>query len=276
MLLSLIVASYIYVLPIIVIFFEGEACGKMCRVPYLKGGFTVTGLPEGITFKKPSQYGIKQISNIMKNAQNIHFKIIESPQVEKVLTENRKYSDQERECYRSVLKKVVFEEAKVSMCLIRNKLIEECDLVVTDVDLTKSELDLLTGKLKNFFKPDAFATLIANCKSSRTHEGYILPVYTDSDEPYWLFYYPGAAEGIESLSTEDKIWGYWLDKTSSELTYKLIKTQKTNIIGLNLICYQDKELGTLRLKTKIFTSQISIPFGFHTSVLECLAKQDFL
>ncbi|XP_046855994.1 general transcription factor II-I repeat domain-containing protein 1-like [Xenia sp. Carnegie-2017] len=155
-----------------------EACGKMCRVPYLKGGFTVTGLPEGITFKKPSQYGIKQISN-MKNAQNIHFKIIESPQVEKVLTENRKYSDQERECYRSVLKKVVFEEAKVSMCLIRNKLIEECDLVVTDVDLTKSELDLLTGKLKNFFKPDAFATLIANCKSSRTHEGYILPVYTD-------------------------------------------------------------------------------------------------
>ncbi|XP_046861460.1 uncharacterized protein LOC124454735 [Xenia sp. Carnegie-2017] len=160
----------------------------MCRVPYLKGGFTVTGLPE----------------------------------------ENRKYSDQERECYRSVLKKGVFEEAKLSMCLIRNKLIEECDLVVTDVDLTKSELDLLTGKLKNFFKPDAFATLIANCKSSRTHEGYILPVYTDSDEPYWLFYYPGAAEGIESLSTEDKIWGYWLDKTSSELTYKLIKTQKTN------------------------------------------------
>jgi hypothetical protein len=42
-------------------------------VPYLKGGFRVVGLPEGITFKKPYNYGANQLKKIIEPAGNIQF-----------------------------------------------------------------------------------------------------------------------------------------------------------------------------------------------------------
>lgn len=63
---------------IIVYFYLGEASGKpFARVPYLRGGFEVTGLPDGIPFKKPTAYGTKTIQELMKNAEKIQFKIAE-------------------------------------------------------------------------------------------------------------------------------------------------------------------------------------------------------
>jgi len=46
---------------------------KTCKVPYLKGGFEAHGLPEGISFKKPYNYGRTQLKQIMLHADNIHF-----------------------------------------------------------------------------------------------------------------------------------------------------------------------------------------------------------
>ena len=46
---------------------KGQAIGKKCQVPYLKGGFSVIGLPEGIPFKKPYNYGAHQIKKIMES-----------------------------------------------------------------------------------------------------------------------------------------------------------------------------------------------------------------
>lgn len=59
--------------------FLGDACGKPCKVPYLKGGFEVHGLPEGIPFKKPYSYGRIQLKQIMQHANNIHFTITPTP-----------------------------------------------------------------------------------------------------------------------------------------------------------------------------------------------------
>lgn len=44
-------------------------------MPYLKGGFTVSGLPDGIPFKKPSSYGKDQVDAIMKFQDNIKFHV---------------------------------------------------------------------------------------------------------------------------------------------------------------------------------------------------------
>ena len=147
---------------------------------------------------------------------------------------------------------------------------------VTNLDLSKREFDILATKLNHIFKSDALTTLTANYQSSRVHQGYILPVYTDTDEPYWLFYYPGSADAIEALSAEDKIWGYLLDKTDNALTYDMLKNVKTFIIGLNMICSQEKELGSLRYKSSISETRITIPSSFDKSILECLAEQGFL
>ena len=38
-----------------------------CHVPYLKGGFSLIGLPEGIPFKKPYNYGAYQTKNIIES-----------------------------------------------------------------------------------------------------------------------------------------------------------------------------------------------------------------
>ncbi|KAK2555714.1 General transcription factor II-I repeat domain-containing protein 1, partial [Acropora cervicornis] len=56
-----------------------DVCGKPCKVPYLKGGFEVHGLPEGIPFKKPYNYGRIQLKKIMLHAHNIHFTITSTP-----------------------------------------------------------------------------------------------------------------------------------------------------------------------------------------------------
>lgn len=103
----------------------------------------------------------------------------------------------------------------------KHELIAEKDLEV-DIDLMKSEFNLLTTELSNHFETDAMTALVANYKISKAHRDYVLPVYTDTEEPYWLFYYPGNSTKIEGLHPEDRIWGNWLNKTHQRLQYKLL------------------------------------------------------
>lgn len=266
--------SYLFVN--LILCFKGEACGKPHQVPYSKGGFEVIGLPEGIAFKKPGQYGLKQVRQIMEQAENIKFVITDHGQATNDHALEWRLNEKERETYIAVLKKIVDDE-KVASCILKNELIEESDLEVTNLDLSKIEFNMLTMKLSHLFHTDAQTTLIANYESSKVHNGFILPTYTETDEPetYWLFYHPGSAEAIEDLTVEEKIWGYWLDKTNGALTYHLMKN-KTFIVGLNLICYQEKELCSIRLKKNISDGQITIPSSFDKAILECLAKQGFL
>ena len=180
-------------------------------------------MPEGIAFKKPGQYGLRQVQQIIEHANDIQFIITDNGQVGSEDTFWQVLNESEKEEYSNILKKIVNNE-KVSSCILKNEVIEEHDLEVTNLDLSKREFDILATKLNHIFKSDALTTLTANYESSRVQQGYILPVYTDTDEPYWLFYYPGSADAIEALSAEDKIWGYWLDKTDDALTYDMLKT----------------------------------------------------
>ncbi len=51
----------------------GDAVGiPGCRVPYIKRGFTVTGLPKDIQVKKPSSYGVDQIKAIMAHQEKCY------------------------------------------------------------------------------------------------------------------------------------------------------------------------------------------------------------
>lgn len=48
--------------------------GKPSRVPYLKGGFEVEGLPEDLPFRKPFMYGGMQMRRILEAKESIIFK----------------------------------------------------------------------------------------------------------------------------------------------------------------------------------------------------------
>lgn len=237
-------------------------------MPYQKGGFKVTGLPDGLTVRKPSTYGPKQINEIMKAAENITFHLLEnkSPLVHSEVS--NEYANHE-----SVLSKVIGKE-KIAACLTKHQLIVEDDLEVVSLDLLASEFNILTTELSHCFEKDAMTSLVSNYKSTMTHRGYILPAYTDSDEPYWLFFHAGKSVEIEGLQPEDTIWGYWLDKIPQKLQYKLlVPNKKTSIVALNLICHQNKELGSLRLRKSIPIKngvEITLPSDFDQSIQECL------
>ena len=253
--------------------FVGEASGKpLARVPYLHGGFEVTGLPEGVPFKKPTAYGSNTIQAIMKNAEKIKFNIVPK---EVGLTPSRGQETLTEAAKERLLKKIM-DDHKIAGCLSRKTRIFEQDLEVINLDLLANEFRLLVTDLSDHFEKDAMLSLISNYQSSLTHQGYVLPVYTDTEEPYWLFYFPGGSCEMESLHSQDKIWGYWLDKTSN-LEYRLL-LNRSSIVALNVVCY-DGELGSLRLKTNISLCDgvsIVLPSDFNASILRCLKEQGFL
>lgn len=60
----------------------GEAMGKSSVVPlpyerFLKepGSLAVTGLPEGISFKKPLEYDVKSLMAILEHSHSIRFRL---------------------------------------------------------------------------------------------------------------------------------------------------------------------------------------------------------
>ena len=258
------------------LFLTGEACGKpSLRVPYKKGGFEVLGLPSGLNFKRPSAYGSKQIQEIMKSENNITFKILPSEASAPAASDiNDKHV-----LYEKLLSKVVGKE-KAAACLSKQEKIVEEEIEVLDVDLLSSEFLTLETELKHCFNEDAFTAVKSNYESCRNHCGYILPVYPGLDETYWLFFYPGNAENIENVQVHDKVLGYWLDKTSNELCYKLlVGRRKIYIMGLNLVSNDPNKLGSLRLKVTLDAkdgAQITIPREFDESIKECIKQQSSL
>ncbi|XP_028414282.1 uncharacterized protein LOC114537441 [Dendronephthya gigantea] len=247
-----------------------EASGKLCaRVPYHKGGFEVTGLPDGVEFKKPTSYGANTIQAIMKNSENIKFFIVENQ------ASDREETLQLTSKHSQALTKIV-DSDKIGRILSGETSIKKDDLEVADPDLSASDFQVLMTDLHSHFEKDAMSALIANYQSSFRHKGYILPVYTETEDPYWLFYHPGTATEIESLSPEDSISGYWLDKATSNLEFKLLH-KKTSIKALNVICF-DGNLGSLRLKKHLLLcnrTTIVLPVDFDTSIVKCLEHQGF-
>ena len=80
---------------------------EKCHVSYSKGGFEVSGLPEGIAFKKPGKYGLRQVQQIMEHANNIQFIITDNGQVGSEDTFWQVLNESEKEEYSNILKKLL-------------------------------------------------------------------------------------------------------------------------------------------------------------------------
>ncbi|XP_028403475.1 uncharacterized protein LOC114526156 isoform X2 [Dendronephthya gigantea] len=257
-----------------------EACGKPgSRVPYLKKGFTVTGLPNGIEFRKPNNYGEEKVKAIMNAQEGIVFQLEPEPSIthsDPAVTEE---IDPQQAELQHILCKVVDQE-KALQVVTDQICIEESDMEVTDLALTDMEYNLLTTNYRNCFTEDALTALAANYKSFSNHKGYILPVYTDTEDAYWLFYFPDKMSDLLNQHSQQQIWGYWLNATEDKLTFKLIMSKnKVSIDTLNIITKENNSSSflflqkTLLLKTK---TTVNLPEPFHDQIYAILNEYGFI
>ena len=225
-------------------------------------------MPEGVPFKKPSCYGQKQRRKIMEHEQSITFQLTDD------LNEQRSVNNAKA---LNVVSKVVDSE-KVAAVMDGKAVIEESDLEVIDIVIDEDEFQLLITDYKEYFSKDALTSLQANYDRVRhNHEGYILPVYTETSEPYWLFYYPGKKSDIQRNAPQTKILGYWLDRTKEKLKYQVL-LEKVSINHKNIIQGDDKT-PFLALQKKVelrSESLVAIPECFNDSILFFLKKQGFV
>ena len=238
-----------------------------CRVPYIKGGFTVTGLPKDIQLKNPSSYGVDQIKAIMAHQGNIVFHL--TPK------DNSCNSQSEDACM--ALCKVV-DEDRVDEVVAGRAILEESDIEVIDIQLSEYEFQLLTSECKKHFTEEAWKSLHGNFESCHDHQGYVLPVYTESKDPYWLFYYPGKNSELKNLEPGTKISGHWLNLVE-QFKYELLYSKNTMSIDAVSIISTSSEEKDLFLRQAIALRNknvITVPESFHKHVLACLETQGFL
>lgn len=255
----------------------GDAVGiPGCRVPYIKGGFTVTGLPNNVQLKKTSSYGVNQIKDIMAHQENIVFNLTPKDNsgngsadadVTNIISQDA----------RKALCKVV-DGDRVDEVVAGRAAFEESDLEVTDIQLSEYEFQLLTSECKKYFTEDAWKSLNGNYESCCEHEGYVLPVYTESKDPYWLFYYPGKNSELQNLEPGTKINGYWLNLKEQHDYELLFSKNKMSIDAVSIISDSDEE-NNLILKQAIALwnkNVVTVPESFHNRVLACLETHGFL
>ena len=208
------------------IFIAGEAVGKPCKVPYQKGGFKVEGLPDQLIFKKPYHYGALQRRNIMLAEKTIKF-ILESEEYGSIPVAD--------EPVRQLLTKIA--GANAAECSLRRESpqkIEESDVEVINLELSEEEKILLYSRCKPNFTEDAWVAVGKNMKHSQEEKPLILPVYTEAEERFWLFYAITKPTQIQQTGPLTKITGYWLDLRPTE-GYKVLDSEQVTLLGKNII-----------------------------------------
>ena len=109
-------------------------------------------------------------------------------------------------------------------------------------------------------------------------EGYVLSVYTESEDPYWLFYYPGKNSELQNLEPGRKICGYWLNQME-KCKYELLYSK--NKMSINAVCIisnsaEEKNLflgQTIGLWNK---NTITVPESFDRAVIAFSKTQGYL
>lgn len=167
-----------------------QAIGKTCRVPYLKGGFQVHGLPDGITFKKPYNYGNHQLQKIMESAEQIKFVLEKNPllsQPRPTCIPNDKPSFDQRKI-KVVLSKIAGLVAAERVLQSSELTITEDEIEVMNLTLTEEETLLVHAYASCYFSPDAWLAVGQNMRHSDSIEDLIIPIYTTAEERFWLFF----------------------------------------------------------------------------------------
>ena len=189
----------------------GEAVGRNCRVPYLKGGFEVHGQPEGITFKKPYNYGKHQLQN-MESADNIKFILQDSTQSQPQSPSPFNCPAVDKNKMMLLLSKIAGENAAKRVLQSPEVTINEDEVEVINFSLTEDEKLLLYAyNASVYFSPDAWLSVGMNLQHSDTEEDPILPIYTEAEENFWLFRVRCKPSKIAKCLFTTKIKGKWMN-----------------------------------------------------------------
>ena len=210
--------------------------GKICHVPYLKGGFEVIGMPEGIEFKKPYNYGAHQIKSIMEAADSISF-LIQDP--EELLESNTLSSstvtsnDNNMESIKRLLEKIVGSESAEKVLKNATEKIPEEDVEVINLHLTEDEKLILYASCEKYFSPDGWLAVGHNLKHSSSSKDLLLPVYTEAEEKFWLFLVNEKPSRIAKSLFTTRIKGRWLNLEANG-QYSILN-KSDSILGKNII-----------------------------------------
>ena len=181
--------------------------------------------------------------------------------------------------YRALLK--IIDESKVEDTVNGKYIVQEEDLEVKDLNITEEEFTQLKAFGMKYFSKDAFRSLESNYDVCLKHEGYIFPAYTDTEDPYWLFYYPSKLSALGDVREDSTISGYWLDQMGDSLTYKLLfSKEETSMKAMSIVkCDANDPASYLFLRREIplkHNAVVTIPQEFHISVISCLKTQGFV
>ena len=137
---------------------------------------------------------------------------------------------------KQVLSKILGEE-EANNVLHCGKVASEENVEVMDLTLNQNERLILYLSCKHFFDQDAWSAVGSNIKHRSDATGIILPVYNATEDPYWLFYFPGKLDVVLNARPTTKIAGYWLDScdTQKELYRIVRKLWAETLLKLNMV-----------------------------------------
>lgn len=267
---------------------KGEAIGKPgSRVPYLRGRFTVEGLPPGVGFKKPFCYGARQCKAIMEAADSISFVIRNETAGEENHDNPLESSSSsligvtpmtEDTLVQSTLKRVE-SDADLDDIIPGRKPLTEEDINVEDCSLNQDERLTLYAKCRDFFDDDAWTAVGHNARDvSNTPKDLVFPVYTEAeDEDFWLFYCPGQTlSTIHNASGSTKLKGYRLDYTKTGNTYSVLE----HVDEIKVVCIIKTEHGPLYYEQSLNGDangeSFELPAIFKICIRATLQKYGFL
>lgn len=252
-------------------------------MPYMKRGFTVVNMPEGIEFRKPFTYGPKQLRLIMKAKDSISFVLNESTKEDRApVSTSCDASDPllSSEALR-VLSEVV-EKTVAERALGETHTIEEQDIEVINLQLQQEDRLILQGYCCKYFTEDAkkaFSQNLQHLEDCST----ILPVLNDApsgDEPFWLFYCTSSASKMARIKSDEIIPGFWLNlipaTSQGGRMYELLINHPDSIKGFNVI---RSDMGIVYYTANLELQQgtnFAMPDCFHKTIISVLHAQGFM
>ena len=141
-----------------------------------------------------------------------------------------------------------------------------------NLTLNQNERLILHLSCKGFFDEDAWLAVGSNIKHRVDATGIILPVYNATEEPYWLFYFPGKLDVVLNAGSTTKIRGYWLDTCSTEKQLYQLMLNRSTIVGKNVIKSEHGPLYYI-CDSELFPGTFwNIPPIFNDTIIKVLSK----
>ena len=136
---------------------------------------------------------------------------------------------------KNLLTKIAGVEA--TECALRSESpekIKESDVEVLNLEFSEEEKILLYSKCKENFTEDAWLAVGKNMKHYHDERPLILPVYTEAEERFWLFYCMMKPIEVHEAGPLTKMKRYWLDLRSTQ-EYEVLHSEKVTWLGKNFI-----------------------------------------